>query len=195
MVVFHTQARHPIRSTYWLLIFVGLLALTIYSLVILIQDIHEYPVLTTTAMLQNSSVIFPAVTVCNLNRINCQNLLTTLEGIESDVAAAANGSYTGSRTAAELRADLSKLKELMILTKCDVQLCQLARKVLPWTRYVPDNDPVLLASLTRLPCLEKSPSVASRAQFVEISCYYLHTMKIDVTLSGMLKKNKGPSET
>ena len=96
------QAKHPVRSTYWLLIFLGLLGLTLYSLVLLIVDIYKYPVLTSNYMERSQGIPFPAVTVCNLNRVNCQNLYTTRKEL------AENGS---------MQADLDRVDKIMALTK------------------------------------------------------------------------------
>ncbi len=51
-----------------LLLFVVGAFLTIQSLSIVVNEIFHYPVVTTSVLKQRTSVDFPAVTFCNLNR-------------------------------------------------------------------------------------------------------------------------------
>lgn len=62
------KAKSIFRLLYWIIIFCGLVYVTISNLVSVITDFYEYPTVTTTNLTYRPNVIFPAVTVCNLNR-------------------------------------------------------------------------------------------------------------------------------
>ncbi len=55
-------------------LFVAGLTLTAQSLGIVVREIFDYPVVTTSVLQTQSSVAFPGVTVCNLNRVGCHQL-------------------------------------------------------------------------------------------------------------------------
>ncbi len=50
--------------------------LTLQGLVSVVLDYYSHPFDTGTELNHESSVDFPAITLCNLNRINCVNLMT-----------------------------------------------------------------------------------------------------------------------
>ena len=64
-----------LRALYWLAILVAGTVFTVRGLVIIINDFLTYPSVTTNTFNTPPSVPFPAVTVCNLNRIHCLNLV------------------------------------------------------------------------------------------------------------------------
>ncbi len=68
------NSRSYVRSLYWLLVFVVGLALTVRSLANLVEEFLDYPVVTSSHLTTKPSVAFPAVTICNINRVNCVNL-------------------------------------------------------------------------------------------------------------------------
>ena len=39
------------------------------------EDYLKYNVVTDVKVVQNSSIVFPSVTICNANRVHCGNLL------------------------------------------------------------------------------------------------------------------------
>ncbi len=49
----------------------GGLGLTIRGLVVLVEELSLFPVVTTSKLVPHQSVTFPAITLCNLNRVNC----------------------------------------------------------------------------------------------------------------------------
>ena len=63
------KAKSKIRSILWIAIFAILGFLTISQFVNVILDYYQYPVITNIDLSHKSSVPFPAVTVCNLNRL------------------------------------------------------------------------------------------------------------------------------
>ena len=73
-----------IRALYWLAILVVGTAVTLRGLVIIIEDYLSRPSVTTNSYITPPSVPFPAVTVCNLNRIHCLNLVEVRMGYNSD---------------------------------------------------------------------------------------------------------------
>ena len=64
------------RTLYWLLVFSVFFGLTLQGLVSVVLDYYSHPFDTGTELNHESSVDFPAITLCNLNRINCVNLMT-----------------------------------------------------------------------------------------------------------------------
>ena len=55
-------------AVYWVIIFLVGLGLTTYGIVKTTYDVVDMPVLSTTELKYESSVEFPAVTICNHNR-------------------------------------------------------------------------------------------------------------------------------
>lgn len=71
------KAKSRIRSVLWITIFAVLGIMTIVQFVNVIVDYYQYPVITMIDLSHKPSVPFPAVTVCNLNRL----LILTLESL------------------------------------------------------------------------------------------------------------------
>ena len=63
------------RSLYWLALFLAGLVFTIRGMVALVQEFQGYPVVTSSKLITRSSVPFPAITLCNLNRVNCHDAI------------------------------------------------------------------------------------------------------------------------
>ena len=78
------KSRSHARALYWLVVFLAGLALTLRVLAVLINEFLDYPVVTSSEIATQSSVAFPAITICNLNRqvllIFFWKLLHTAEG-------------------------------------------------------------------------------------------------------------------
>ena len=64
-----------VRVLYWLAILGVGGYFTLTGLLNVIQDYWRYPSVTSNELVTKTSVTFPAVTVCNLNRIHCMNLV------------------------------------------------------------------------------------------------------------------------
>ena len=62
------NSRSYTRAAYWLVIFVVMLAFTVRSLVVLLDEFFRHPVLTTSELVTRGEVPFPAITMCNNNR-------------------------------------------------------------------------------------------------------------------------------
>ncbi len=63
------------RSLYWLALFLAGLVFTIRGMAALVQEFQGYPVVTSSKLTTRSSVPFPAITLCNLNRVNCHDAI------------------------------------------------------------------------------------------------------------------------
>ena len=62
------KAASKLRFLYWITIFTFFSFLTVYSLVSVISDYFQYPIVTGINLSHESQVDFPAVTICNHNR-------------------------------------------------------------------------------------------------------------------------------
>ena len=97
------RTRNVVRRFIWLVIFLVGLAFTLFSTIVVVLDMLEYPVDTTvTRTMQNYvprayrntltrqgnvplssfQVKFPAVTVCNQNRVDCSMLASTIQACD-----------------------------------------------------------------------------------------------------------------
>ena len=62
------------KKVYWSFLFAVFLAATIYSVFDNIKTYLDYGIVTSTDLSHKTSVIFPAVSICNVNRVHCTNL-------------------------------------------------------------------------------------------------------------------------
>ena len=62
------NSRSLVQCSYWLVIFTAGLVMTVMSIKDLMDDYYSYPVVTSSDLKHETSIYFPAVTVCNLNR-------------------------------------------------------------------------------------------------------------------------------
>ncbi len=113
------NARSYIRGTYWLVIFVVGLVLTARSLVVLVDEFLQHPVVTSSELITREKVAFPAITMCNINRVNCLNLMS--ESYELQVLVEA-GNFTSEAEAEETGALALELADLSVKTGCVAQV-------------------------------------------------------------------------
>ena len=73
------KAESKVRSLCWLVVFSVLLFFTCRGIWRTVVDYGSHPFITSTDLTFEPLVVFPAVTVCNLNRVHCLNLLTEEE--------------------------------------------------------------------------------------------------------------------
>ncbi len=71
------RAKSAIRAVYWLAIFTIFMVLTVRQLISVITDFYNYPVVTNIDLDHKSSVMFPAISICNLNRYCHQSFKAT----------------------------------------------------------------------------------------------------------------------
>ena len=103
------KAKSRQRCFIWLIIFSVFGYYTVDGIVKTFQDYYDYPVVTSTEIAYKAEVDFPAVTVCNLNRVNCHNAFIAMYNIQQDMSSA---TMTDSEK-------VEKAKE-MSLRKCSV---------------------------------------------------------------------------
>ena len=68
-------SKNVISKAYWLIILVAATVATFFNVFNVFEDFLSYPVVTDVKVIQNSSIEFPSVTICNTNRVHCGNLL------------------------------------------------------------------------------------------------------------------------
>ena len=68
-------SKNVISKAYWLIILVAATVATSINVFNVFEDFLSYPVVTDVKVIQNSSIEFPSVTICNTNRVHCGNLL------------------------------------------------------------------------------------------------------------------------
>ena len=61
-------------------VFVVGISLTGFGVISTVNDYLSYPVMTKVSVREEDNVDFPAVTICNLNRVNCENLHAVIRG-------------------------------------------------------------------------------------------------------------------
>ena len=76
------KGKSKLRSSIWLAIFGVLAYYTVDGIYEIVVDFFDYPVLTNTDLTYKSEVDFPAVTICNLNRVNCHNAFQAMYDIK-----------------------------------------------------------------------------------------------------------------
>ena len=80
------RGKSKIRSGVWCLIFLVLAYFTADGIKEIVVEYFTFPVITTTDLSQGPEVDFPAVTICNLNRVNCHNAFLAMYAIKLQIA-------------------------------------------------------------------------------------------------------------
>ena len=86
---FFSKARdtdNHLSRVIWLLLFVLCGAMTTYGVYAAIEDFQSWPSVTSIILQHNDKVEFPAVTICNLNRVHCSHLYNMILQCEEDVS-------------------------------------------------------------------------------------------------------------
>ena len=81
------QAKSKVRTAIWFIIFSVLGYYTAIGICDIVVEYYEYPVITNTDLTYKPEVDFPAVTICNLNRVNCHNAFLAMYTIKKQLAA------------------------------------------------------------------------------------------------------------
>ena len=68
-------SKNVVSKTYWFVIFAVSSIATFGQVYTVFEDYFSYNVVTDVKVIQNSSIDFPSVTICNTNRVHCGNLL------------------------------------------------------------------------------------------------------------------------
>ncbi len=72
---FHNSNKVPISQLVWLCLFLTGLGLTIASVATIFIEYSENLIVTTVTTEQHKSMPFPAITLCNNNKMHCGHLL------------------------------------------------------------------------------------------------------------------------
>ena len=81
-----------LRRVIWLIAFTIMFYVSLCQIINIVKEYFTYPVTTKVTVMNSPIVFFPAVTICNQNRINCCNLVHTMG------ACRANYSYCGFKS-------------------------------------------------------------------------------------------------
>lgn len=128
------RAKSRVRSAIWLIIFTVGLYYTFDGLIRVIIDYNSNPFLTSTNHLFVPSVEFPGVTVCNLNRINCLNLLDT-QRVYGDLSI--EYEQQGDEDARNESATIQlNLLQIFVVSGCQKQVCGQIQDTM--TTYIKD---------------------------------------------------------
>ena len=118
---FHRKAY--VKKIYWSTIFIGFLALTIYAVITNLSNYYQYETITSTDLERQVSIIFPAVSICNHNKVHCTNLfeerqvqINLLEEIER------NGSSI--KDIKDRNKTIFILEKLFVASGCKQQICE-----------------------------------------------------------------------
>ena len=80
------KGKSKVRSLVWFIIFSVLAYYTVVGIYDIVIEYFEYPVITSTDITYEPEVDFPAVTICNLNRVNCHNAFMAMYTIKKQIA-------------------------------------------------------------------------------------------------------------
>ena len=116
------KGKSKVRSTIWLLLFSLLAYLTVVGIYDIVVEYFQYPVITNTDLTYKPEVDFPAVTICNLNRVNCHNAFLAMYTIKQQLAA--NNSI-GKPTVDKMEKSLTLYERLLStdVTNCLYPIC------------------------------------------------------------------------
>ena len=67
-----------LRRVIWLIAFTIMFYVSLCQIINIVKEYFTYPVTTKVTVMNSPIVFFPAVTICNQNRINCCNLAQTM---------------------------------------------------------------------------------------------------------------------
>ena len=73
------DSENKIVKRIWFVLFIFGVMMTIWGVQVSIHNYLEYRSITTVSKEYKNLLIFPAVTVCNLNRVHCGNLNDMIE--------------------------------------------------------------------------------------------------------------------
>ena len=117
------KSRSKLRSLLWLAVFTVLAYFTVVDVRDIVVDYFEYPVITHTDISYKSKVDFPAVTVCNLNRVNCGNAFKLKNDIQDQIKQNKTLNQTQKAKMKEIRKKLGSLLSPDV-TNCVEPICR-----------------------------------------------------------------------
>ena len=134
-----------LRSGVWLVIFLVFICLTGQNVYKIGLDYYKYPVTTSTDMLDQASILLPAVTVCSLNRVHCHNAVATL--LQMKTSLNTSSGLSGSARA-EVERELKVVSQMVAaeVTDCLPTFCVAMKKRLGKV-FIPANIDKLMPQL------------------------------------------------
>ena len=66
-------------KAFWTLLTFGFLIVTGYSAFLIVMEFFKYDVVTNFSVDHKDSLVIPSVTICNVNRVHCGNLMKNIE--------------------------------------------------------------------------------------------------------------------
>ncbi|XP_059094235.1 uncharacterized protein LOC131889209 [Tigriopus californicus] len=155
------KAKSIIRSLIWLTLFSVGLYFTLVGIISVVKDYNQYPVVTKTELQQEKLVNFPAISICNHNRVHCNNLLTQYYTLKEVLE---NGTTTSG-----LNQTILILSELFDKTGCRAQVCDQIIEPLAVNRSATVNYSSTDWNLVRLAQIDCNLESEER----ELICYHL----------------------
>ena len=111
------KKKSGLRSMTWLVIFLVFISLTGSNVYKIVSDYYRYPIITTTDMVDQTSILLPSITVCSLNRVNCHNAVKTLLTMKT------SPSNTSGRAQVEREVGLLEMMLAENITNCLPTFC------------------------------------------------------------------------
>ena len=121
------KKKSGLRSLTWLVIFLVFICLTGSNVYKIVSDYYTYPIVTTTDMVDQTSISLPSVTVCSLNRVNCHNAVKTALDMKTSLRMT-SGLNQSERQ--EMERELAVVEEILAenITSCLPRFCAEMKK-------------------------------------------------------------------
>ena len=101
------------KKIYWTSIFLAFLVATIYGLINNLTTFYEKEITTSTDLHAQTAIIFPAISICNHNRVHCTLLFEEEIRQKGILKNGGNNQET-----------LSTIENLFRITGCKEQICE-----------------------------------------------------------------------
>ena len=111
------------KKIYWSILFAVFLGATIVGVLDNIRSYFDYDTVTSTDLSHKTSVIFPAVSVCNLNRVHCTNLFEETVVQKDVLEKLLNNDTVTQEIIDTTNVTFSVLDKLFVTSGCKKQIC------------------------------------------------------------------------
>jgi hypothetical protein len=126
------KGKSKLRSGIWLAIFAILGYYTVDGIWEIVLDYYAYPIITNTDLTYKAEVDFPAVTICNLNRVNCHNAFHAMYEVDSQVNSASTSEELTSLNTSLL---MYNLLLSPTVSDCLTPMCNTLKEFVCFTSY------------------------------------------------------------
>ena len=157
---------NALRALYWLAVFVLGMYYTALGMYDVIQDFHKYPIVTTTDLSHRPSITFPAVTLCNLNRVHCAHLITQYRHFYDETQQSNESKAIDQR-------NFHVLKRLLDKTQCVDQVCAVIEEKQFSVRDAEVEDPEELTEVDRMTVLQPKIGCPTTTGHRNKNCHFL----------------------